>query len=98
MFVQLSCAVVDPDAANRQEMSNFLTGNGVNVVAALASLDQLQPLLHQGDPPRLAMINIHRRLRGTPARMLLTVHDELVFELPTNDTTQVEPIREVVAK
>src|SRR5438874_7422730 len=58
MFVQLSCAVVDPDAANRQEMSNFLTGNGVNVIAALASLDQLPALLHPSDAPRLALVNI----------------------------------------
>jgi len=31
-----------------------------------------------------AMVNIHRRIRreGLPARMLIQVHDELVFELP----------------
>src|SRR5690606_21545064 len=33
---------------------------------------------------KLAMIDIHRELtaRGSPARMLLQVHDELVFEVP----------------
>lgn len=33
---------------------------------------------------KLAMINIHRRLRAehSPARMLLQIHDELVFEVP----------------
>ena len=35
-----------------------------------------------------AMINIHRRLRADqhPARMLLQIHDELVFECPPADT------------
>ena len=36
---------------------------------------------------KLAMINIHRRLRSerSPARMLLQIHDELVFEVPADD-------------
>ncbi|MFI5386970.1 MAG: DNA polymerase I [Fimbriimonadales bacterium] len=46
------------------------------------------------DMLKLAMINIHRKLQGNPARMLLTVHDELVFELPVGDTSMVEPIRQ----
>ncbi len=45
------------------------------------------------DMLKLAMINIHRKLAGSPTRMLLTVHDELVFEMPTGDSTMVEPIR-----
>jgi DNA polymerase-1 len=35
-----------------------------------------------------AMLNIHRRLKGTPefrARMLLQIHDELVFEMPPEE-------------
>jgi DNA polymerase-1 len=41
---------------------------------------------------KIAMINIHRFLqeRGNGARMLLQVHDELVFEVPEQD---IEPIR-----
>jgi DNA polymerase-1 len=36
---------------------------------------------------KIAMINIHRRLKaeGHPARMLLQIHDELVFEVPESD-------------
>jgi DNA polymerase I len=35
---------------------------------------------------KIAMINIHRELkeRNSPARMLLQVHDELVFEIPAD--------------
>ncbi|MGH9491236.1 MAG: DNA polymerase, partial [Terriglobales bacterium] len=34
------------------------------------------------DLMRLAMIRVWRRLQGTPARLLLQVHDELVIEAP----------------
>ena len=34
------------------------------------------------DLMRLAMIRVWRRLQGTPARLLLQVHDELVLEAP----------------
>lgn len=45
------------------------------------------------DMLKLAMIHIHGLLRGSGTRMLLTVHDELVFELPSADLSLVEPIR-----
>jgi DNA polymerase-1 len=40
---------------------------------------------------KVAMVNIHRRLRreGRRARMLLTVHDELVFEVPPDELNAV---------
>jgi DNA polymerase-1 len=40
---------------------------------------------------KLAMLNIHRRLRSEKrqARMLLTVHDELVFEVPPAELKEV---------
>ncbi|MGH9173842.1 MAG: DNA polymerase, partial [Vicinamibacterales bacterium] len=40
---------------------------------------------------KLAMINIHRRLAETkhPARMLLQIHDELVFETPKKDAASL---------
>ncbi|MBI3837427.1 MAG: DNA polymerase I [Planctomycetia bacterium] len=40
---------------------------------------------------KLAMINIHRRLRRekSPARMLLQIHDELLFEVPSGELDQV---------
>jgi DNA polymerase I len=44
---------------------------------------------------KIAMINIHRALKEqqSRARMLLQVHDELVFEIPADD---VEPTREML--
>lgn len=40
---------------------------------------------------KLAMLAVHRRLRreGLAARMLLQIHDELVFEVPVHETTRV---------
>jgi DNA polymerase-1 len=46
---------------------------------------------------KLAMINIHRRLRAEPwsARMLLQIHDELVFEAPLAEVDRlVEMVRQ----
>ena len=40
-----------------------------------------------------AMVDCHRRLAGEPADMILTVHDELIFEV---DARRVEEIAEVV--
>lgn len=45
------------------------------------------------DMLKLAMIDVHGKLRGTETKMLLTVHDELVFEAPAGDLSQMEPIR-----
>jgi DNA polymerase-1 len=44
---------------------------------------------------KLAMINIHRRLRSTglSARMVLQIHDELVFEVPPDE---LEPLAGLV--
>jgi DNA polymerase-1 len=45
-----------------------------------------------------AMIDVHRALAGRavaglpPARMILTVHDELVFECPASDVDEVVPM------
>ncbi len=39
---------------------------------------------------KLAMLKIARRLRGTRTRMLLQVHDELVFEVPREDVAEVK--------
>jgi DNA polymerase I len=49
------------------------------------------------DLMKLAMLNVYRRLRvsGYKARMLLTVHDELVFEVPPDE---LKPVAELVEK
>lgn len=43
---------------------------------------------------KLAMIRIHHRLRdeGSKARMLLQVHDELLFEVPEEDAESLVPL------
>ena len=40
---------------------------------------------------KLAMVAIHRRLRkeGLSAKMLLQIHDELIFEVPPNQLHQL---------
>jgi DNA polymerase-1 len=44
---------------------------------------------------KMAMVNIHRRLKaeGRPSKMLLQVHDELVFETPVD---QVEADSQII--
>jgi DNA polymerase-1 len=45
------------------------------------------------DMIKLAMIDVHRRLKGSGTRMLLTVHDELVFEMKNGDDGLVPGLR-----
>jgi pilus assembly protein CpaE len=58
MYVQLNCAIVDADAGNRQEMTNFLGQFGVNVVAQAATAESLTPLLGRQDAPQLVIVNL----------------------------------------
>ncbi|MBC8064277.1 MAG: DNA polymerase I, partial [Chlorobia bacterium] len=46
------------------------------------------------DMLKLAMIDVRKRIEGSSTRMLLNVHDELVFEKPIGDDGLVEPIRQ----
>jgi len=41
---------------------------------------------------KLAMIRLHERLAETPARMLLQVHDELLFETPADYVEQLRTL------
>jgi DNA polymerase I len=49
------------------------------------------------DLMKLAMVSIHRRLcrERSPARMLLQIHDELIFEVPAD---QLHPLVELVSE
>jgi DNA polymerase-1 len=49
----------------------------------------------QADMIKLAMVHIYHRLRreGRQAKMILQVHDELVFEVPPEE---LEPVRQLV--
>jgi pilus assembly protein CpaE len=58
MFVQLNSVIVDSDAANRQELANFLGTFGVNLTAQFASADQLPPVLARSDAPQLVIVNL----------------------------------------
>jgi pilus assembly protein CpaE len=58
MYVQLNCAIVDADANNRQELTNFLGQFGVNVVAQAATAESLTPLLGRQDAPQLVIVNL----------------------------------------
>ena len=67
----------DDRAAKSARSRNLAERTAVNTVIQGSAADLI----------KLAMLRIHRRLRdeGSPARMLLQIHDELVFEVPTED-------------
>lgn len=44
------------------------------------------------DVIKLAMINIHEKLQGFNTKMMLQVHDELVFDAPKGEIEKVKPI------
>lgn len=48
------------------------------------------------DMIKIAMLNVRRQLGASDVRMLLQVHDELVFEMPKSDQAHVEPIRKLM--
>jgi len=58
MYVQLTCAIVDSDPANRQEMAAFLVNNGVQVSVQLSDLQGLPVVLGRPDSPLLVVINL----------------------------------------
>ena len=46
------------------------------------------------DIMKIAMIRLHDRLRrdGSPARMLLSVHDEVLLEVPRSEVEALAPV------
>jgi len=49
------------------------------------------------DMIKIAMLHVHKRLGGANTRMLLQVHDELVFELAKGtEPESIEPIRQTM--
>src|SRR5688572_31076419 len=58
MFVQLTCAIVDTDAGNRQELAQFLARFGIPVIAQLATVEGLAGLLGRSDAPQLVVVNL----------------------------------------
>lgn len=45
------------------------------------------------DMIKIAMLDVRKLIGNSGIRMLLQVHDELVFEMPSHDGHEVEPIR-----
>ena len=58
MYTQLNAIIVDADNANREELGNFLTHFGVNMVGQYPSPEQLPSLLNRPDAPQLVVINL----------------------------------------
>jgi pilus assembly protein CpaE len=58
MYVQLSCAVVDADNTNREELAAFLVRFGAQPVAQFNSIEQLNVALTKPDAPILVIINL----------------------------------------
>jgi pilus assembly protein CpaE len=56
--VPISCAIVDTDAANRQELATFLQANGVVAITPLQRIDQLDSVLRGANAPRLVIVHI----------------------------------------
>ncbi|MES1227924.1 MAG: DNA polymerase, partial [Armatimonadota bacterium] len=45
------------------------------------------------DMIKLAMVDVHKKLQGSPTKMLLQVHDELLFEMADDQDDLMEPLR-----
>jgi pilus assembly protein CpaE len=58
MYVQLNSVIIDSDTNNRQELANFLTSFGVNVVGQFPTSDTLPALLGRSDAPQLVIVNL----------------------------------------
>ena len=77
----LSCAIIDADAANRQEMTVFLQAHGVSTVTQLQRIDELPQLLGPGDPPRFVIVHIDPNPQETLGRLapLIRSHPSISF-------------------
>jgi pilus assembly protein CpaE len=58
MYVQLNCVIIDADPTNRQELAQFLTTYGINVLGQLPAPEGLSSLLGRADAPQLVIINL----------------------------------------
>src|SRR5690606_30077374 len=75
-----------PEINSRNYNSRAFGGRGATKAPVQGSAD---------DIIKLAMIAIHREIAATDIRMLLQVHDELVFEAPID---QAQPARSLVKR
>lgn len=70
--------------SNNQTVVGFAERNAINAPIQGSAADMI----------KLAMINIHRRLTTmqTGAKMILQVHDELLFDVPKNELDNIQTI------
>ena len=53
-----TAVIVDGDATYRQEMADYLSGYGMDVVAQLGEVEGLPALLGRGAAPQLVILNV----------------------------------------
>ncbi len=58
MFIQLSAIIVDQDAGNREELSNYLRGRGVSICASVSTVDELRAALQRREMPQVVLMNL----------------------------------------
>jgi pilus assembly protein CpaE len=65
MYVQLNTVIVDADSANRQEMANFLSTFGLNLVAQYPNVENLAATLSRPDAPQVVIVNLDPNAQET---------------------------------
>lgn len=77
---------------------NSRSRNLANAAERLAMNSPIQGTA--ADMLKLAMVKVHQGLRvgGFQTKMLLTVHDEIVFDMPKSEDGQVQPVIEQAMK
>ena len=75
--------IPDINSANRTVVG-FAERNAINAPIQGSAADMI----------KLAMINIHRRLNNPSfkTKMILQVHDELIFDVPKSELEEVKPL------
>ncbi|NQU76039.1 MAG: DNA polymerase I, partial [Planctomycetes bacterium] len=81
------CGYVETILNRRRAISEIASRNAPRRAAAERMAINSVVQGSAADLIKLAMVNIHRRIsaEGRPSRMLLQIHDELVFEIPQAD-------------
>ena len=69
MYVQLTCAIVDADATNRQELAGFLEKFGIHIVAQMPTPDSLPTMLAKPECPQLVIVNLDPNAADTLKRI-----------------------------